>query len=222
MTVGHKSYNDLQFLPVPNQCWNDLLIDLVIRLSFSTDWKRNSYDAILIIVDWLTKIIHYKLVKTAIDVVGLAEIIINVVVKHYDFSKLILSNWWSLFMLKFSFLLCYFFDIKLKLSISFYPQTEGSTKRQNSKMKVYLYVFVNWEQNNWARLLPIAKFAYNNVKNISTDFTLFKFNCGLQLYMSFKNEVNSCSRFCFATKLAKGLRKLMAICQQNLLYAQKL
>ena len=41
-------------------------------------------------------------------------------------------------------------------------------------MEVYLQAFLNFEQNNWARLLPMAKFAYNNAKNTSIGYTSFK------------------------------------------------
>ena len=45
-------------------------------------------------------------------------------------------------------------------------------------MEVYLQAFVNFEQKDWAQLLPMAEFAYNNAKNASTGFTLFELNCG--------------------------------------------
>ena len=48
-------------------------------------------------------------------------------------------------------------------------------------MKAYLQAFINFEQNNWARLLPIAEFAYNKIKNASTDHTPFELNCGYHL-----------------------------------------
>ena len=32
-------------------------------------------------------------------------------------------------------------------------------------METYFQVFVNFEQNNWAQLLSMTKFVYNNVKN---------------------------------------------------------
>ncbi len=38
-------------------------------------------------------------------------------------------------------------------------------------MKAYLRAFVNFEQDDWAKLLPIAKFAYNNAKIASTGHT---------------------------------------------------
>ena len=52
----------------------------MINLPISTNWKENSYNFILVIVDWLTKMIHYKPVKITIDILGLTEVIIDVVV----------------------------------------------------------------------------------------------------------------------------------------------
>ena len=75
--VRHKPYGDLQSLPVPTQRWKDLSMDFVTVLSISTDWKGDSYDSILVIVDRLTKMVHYKLVKVTINAPGLAEVIID-------------------------------------------------------------------------------------------------------------------------------------------------
>ncbi len=58
-------------------------------------------------------------------------------------------------------------------------------------MKAYLRVFVNFEQDNWVRFLPIAKFAYNNTKNASTCCTLFELNCGFYPQSSYEEDVNS-------------------------------
>ncbi len=35
-------------------------------------------------------------------------------------------------------------------------------------IEAYLRVFVNWKQDDWAKLLSMAEFAYNNTKNAST------------------------------------------------------
>ena len=117
-------------------------------------------------------------------------------------------------------MLCYFLEIKKRLSTAFYPQTDGQTKRQNSTIQVYLRVFVNWEQNDWARLLPIAKFAYINTKNASIGHMLFKLIYGFHPQVSFKYNVNLCFRSSSTNKVAKELTELMNICQQNLFYAQ--
>lgn len=66
----------------------NFIIDLLVLVK----WKSNSYDAILVKFDQLIKMIYYKIIKTTIDVLGLVKVIINMVVKHYNFSKLIIND----------------------------------------------------------------------------------------------------------------------------------
>ena len=194
-------------------------MDFVTRLLVLTDWKGESYNLILIIIDKLTKMMHYKPVKITINAPDLAKVIIDVVVRHHDLPNSIITDWGSLFMSKFWSSLCYFLGIKRRLSTAFYPETNSQIKRQNSTIAAYFKVFVNWEQNDWARLLLIAEFAYNNAKNTSTSHTFFELNCDFHPQVFFENDVDPCFKFCSTNKLAKELRELIDICQQNLLYA---
>ena len=89
-------------------------------------------------------------------------------------------------------------------------------------MEAYLRVFVNFEQNDWARLLPIAKFAYNNAKNAGTGYTPFDLNYGYYPRMLYKEEVNSRSKSKSADKISIELREPMIICQKNLHHTQEL
>ena len=59
-------------------------------------------------------------------------------IKHYDLSNLIITNQELFLNSKFWLLLCDFFGIQQKLSITFYLQINGQIKRQNSIMKAYL------------------------------------------------------------------------------------
>ena len=120
-------------------------MDFVTGLPVLTDWKRDSYDSILVIVNWLMKMDHYEPVKVTIDALGLAEVIINVVVRHHGLPDSIVNDRGSLFISKFWSLLCYFLGIKRRLSTAFHPQTDGQTERQNSTMEVYLRAFINFE-----------------------------------------------------------------------------
>ena len=149
-------------------------MDFVTGLLISTNWKEDNYDSILVIVDLLMKMVHYELVKVSIDAPGLAKVILNMVVWHHGLPNLIVSDRGSLFTSKFWLSLFYLLGIKWRLLTAVHPQRDGQTKRQNSTMEVYLQAFVNFEQNDWARLLPIAEFAYNNAKNASTGYTPFE------------------------------------------------
>lgn len=51
-----------------------------IRLFVLTNQKSKTYDLILVIIDWLTKIMYYKLVKVIINAFELAIIIFDIIV----------------------------------------------------------------------------------------------------------------------------------------------
>ena len=157
--VSHQPSGVLESFRILTHQWKDFLIDFVTGLPISIDWKEDNYNSILVIINWLTKMVYYKPVKIILDTIKLAESIIDMVVRHYRILDSIVTNWSSLFTSKFQSSLCYFLGIKRRLFTTFYPQTDFQTKRQNSTIEAYLWAFVNYKQNNWARLLLMAKFA---------------------------------------------------------------
>lgn len=100
-SVKYKPYDDFQSSLVPIYQWKDLFMAFATRLPVSTNWKRETYDSILVIVNWLTKMVYYKLVKVTINVVALAEVIINTVVWHYSLLDSIVSDLGSVFIQSF-------------------------------------------------------------------------------------------------------------------------
>ncbi len=99
--VRHKLYRDLQSLPIPTHRWKDLSVDFVTGLPISADWKSDSYDLILVIIDRLTKMVYYEPVKVTIDAPGLAKVIIDVVVHHHRVPESIVTDQDLLFTSKF-------------------------------------------------------------------------------------------------------------------------
>ena len=119
--VLHKPYGDLQSLLISTHRWKDLSIDFVTGLPLSTDWKGDSFDLILVIVDRLTKMVHYEPVKVTINAPGLSEVIIDVVIRHHGFPDSIISDRRAIFTSKFWSSLCYFLGIKRRLPTAFHP-----------------------------------------------------------------------------------------------------
>ncbi len=99
-----------------------------------------------------------------------------------------------------------------KAIYSLAPSNKWQTERQNSMIEAYLRAFVNLEEDNWARLLPMVEFAYNNARNASTGHTPFKLNCGYYPKISFKEDVDPYLRSRSTNKLAGELRELIEIC----------
>lgn len=83
-------------------------------------------------------------------------------------------------------------------------------------MEIYLRAFINFEQNNWAKVLPMAEFVYNNVKNTSIDHKSFELNYSYHPQAFYQENVNPCFRSKSVNELASKLKELMTICRKNL------
>jgi len=68
--------------------------------------------------------------------------------------------------------------IKYRLLTAFYLQTNGQTEQSNQTLKAYLRHYVNYVQDNWVALLPMAQVAINNNALETTHVTLFYANFG--------------------------------------------
>lgn len=161
-------------------------MDFVTKLPISTNWKSNSYNLILVIVDRLIIIVHYKLAKIIINDSDLAKVIIDVIVQDYDLPNLVVSDWSLIFILKFWSSIYYFLKIKRRLSAASYSQINGQIKKQNSTIEAYLRIFINYKLNNKAKLLLITEFAYNNIKNANTSYIQLR----LSLLYFLKKDIN--------------------------------
>ena len=64
------------------------------------------------------------------------------------------------------------------MSTAYHPQTDGQTERTNQVLEGYLRTFVNYDQNDWYQLLPLAEHAYNNSATNAHKMTPFFANYG--------------------------------------------
>jgi hypothetical protein len=114
--------------------------------------------------------------------------------------------------------------VKSNLSTSFHPQTDGQTERVNQNLEQYLRMYVNYQQDDWEELLPLAQFVYNDTKHSSTGFSPFFANFGyhptfnLELPLPAATKYHSASADAFVEDLQtihKVLRIEMERAQQQ-------
>lgn len=72
----------LQPLPIPSQVWEEVSMDFITGLPPS-----RGYNAILVVVDRLSKYAHFAPLPTRFDALRVAHLFINVVVRHHGFPK---------------------------------------------------------------------------------------------------------------------------------------
>ena len=68
----------------------------------------------------------------------------------------------------------------------------------------------------------MAQFVYNNAKNASTGYTPFELHCGYHPDISYKKDVDLCSKSKLADDLANNLKKLMIVYRENFQHTQNL
>ena len=217
----HKSYEKLSFFSISKFKWADLTMDFVTKLSENRAWNEITHDSILVVMNRLTKMIHYISVTKTVIAKDLIEILIRKIIKFHDFSSSITIDRNFIFTSKYHDSLCYAFKIKFKLFTTYHSQIDDQTERQNSIMKQYFRTFVNFEQNNWIKLLFMTKFVYNNNKHAFIQMSSFEIMQKYISKMSFENFANFKIKSKFVNEHVRYLTKLLNILKINLIHAQK-
>src|SRR5882724_1379430 len=101
----------------------------------------------------------------------------QVFAKHGTLTDIV-SNWGKHFISQFWWLLCQLLGIKANLLTAYHPETDGRTEQVNQILEQYLWVYINYQQDDWVNLLPLAEFAYNNMLHSATMVTPFFANKG--------------------------------------------
>lgn len=86
---------------MPTYQYKNQSIDFVTGFLISTNWKKKTYNSILVIVDHLIKIVHYKLVQIMINAPSLAKDIIDMVIQYHELLNSIINNGDLIFTSKF-------------------------------------------------------------------------------------------------------------------------
>jgi transposase InsO family protein len=119
----------LQPLPIPDWPWQHLSMDYCL---FPKD--KHGYDNILVVVDRLSKqAVLIPCYKTTL-VREMAQLFIEHVYRWKGPPDLIVSNQGRQFISEFWNEVCSILGIKLKLSTSHHPQTDGQTEIMNQYM----------------------------------------------------------------------------------------
>ena len=177
----HKPYGQLQPLPIPEKRWSSISLDFIVKLPPSTEPATGTiYDSILVIIDRLTKYGHFIPYKEATTAEELSYLFLKHITSMHGLPDEIISDRGSTFTSKFWQSLMQQLGAHHKLSTAYHPQTDGQTERLNRTLEQYLRCYVNYPQDNWVSLLPLAQFAYNSAVQESTGISPFYANYGFQ------------------------------------------
>ena len=148
-------------------------MDFIIGLPVS-----QTCDALLVIVDRLTKMAHFVPTTSEVTTKELARLIQDNLFRLHGLPKDFVSDRDKLFTSHFWKELTKVLQIKTNLSTAFHPQTDGQTERINAQLEQYLRAYCNYQQDNWMELLSMAEFSFNSSANESTGVAPFFANYG--------------------------------------------
>ena len=123
-------------------------------------------------MDRLTKQVVFIPTYKTINIPALTELFIKYVFAKHGTPSHITSNQGPEFVLTFFRSLAKSLSIKLHFMSGYHLEADGQTKRMNQTLEQYLYIYCNYQQTNWAQLLPLAEFAFNNVFSSFTGISL--------------------------------------------------
>src|SRR5258708_34193207 len=132
------------------------------------------YNAVLVVVDCLSKQIHTIPTVTSLDSAGVAQLFLEHIWHHHGLLEEVISDHGPTFISNFSCKLAALLGVKLTPSTSYHLQTDGQTEHVNQEIEAYFQVFMSHRQDNWADWLPLAEFAYNNKVHTATHQTPFE------------------------------------------------
>jgi hypothetical protein len=127
----------LQPLKIPERKWEEIRMDFIVGLPRT----QAGYDSIGVIVDRLTKVAHFILVKTTYSGAKLVELYMSKIVCLHGVPNKIISDRGSQFTFKFWEKLHESMDIKLNFSSAYHSQTDEQTERTNQILEDMLRAY---------------------------------------------------------------------------------
>jgi transposase InsO family protein len=174
---------ELHPVAIPTRRWEQITVDFIVELP-----QAHGYDAVMNIVDSLSKRAHFIPTHTTISAEGAARMYLTHVWKLHGLPCRVISDRGPQFVAQFTRELYRLLGIKLAASTAYHPQTDGQTERVNQELEQYLRLFTNERQDDWDELLPLAEFQYNNHVHASTKETPFMLDTGQHPRMGFETQ----------------------------------
>ena len=109
---------------------------------------------------------------------GIVKIYRDDIWKLHGVPRKILSDRGPQFALKFMEEFTRALETKRQLLTVYHLQTDGQTERINQEIGVFLWHYVNYQQDNWMNWLAAVEFQYNDKKHMATERTPFELNFG--------------------------------------------
>jgi len=186
-----------------------------------------TYRYVLVFVDRLIKMRHLVLI-TSMKVEEVINCFYAHVWKHHDLLKFFVSDRDTQFIFDVWKHMCKMLKINVKLSTTYHSEIDDQIEKVNAVIKHYLWVFVNYMQNDWAKWLSEVEFVINNASSSITLASFFLINSNQNLRLDFESSESLLENLTFQARdklinvkeFIKKIKKLTEHLRDEMLIAQ--
>ena len=203
-------------LSIPDRPWWSISVDFVTGLHQTKD----GHDAILTIVDRLTRMVHLVPTHTTCDALQFANMLKLHVISKHGCPADIVSDRGSVFTGKFWTEVCHLLQMHMSMSTAFHPQSDGSTEIVNKLVEQVLRCHCMDNPIAWDDNLCMVEFAINNSYQESIKHTPFFLNFGQHPVTPVTIETIKLSKNPSAAKWSSDLQDTLTRAKHNLQLAK--
>ena len=219
-TPHHAQHGELAPLPAPCAPWQGITLDFLTDLLWSTSaLETQPCDCVLVIMCRFSKMCRYIPCRNDLTAKDFAILFIKEIIRDNGVPDTICSDRGSLFTSYFWTTLARQLGADHTLTTAFHQQADGQSERQMQIVAQYLHGYVNYQQDNWVDLLPLAEYCHNSTYQASIKCTPFYASRGrqprpFQIQEAVKEDSVTASEF---TEAIKALHKTL---EEEIAYAQ--
>jgi len=158
---------------MPNGPWEIISTDLITQLP-----ESNSYNAICVIVDRLTKMAHFIPINNRFSSKDMAQLLYDKVYPLHGLPLQIILDRGIQYSAELFQEWCKILGIESTMLTAYHSQTDGQTECVNQALEQYLRCYVDYNFSNWSDLLPSAEFTYNDQAHEGIKESLFYLEYG--------------------------------------------
>jgi hypothetical protein len=155
-------------LPVPSAVWSDISMDFIEALP-----KAGGKSVILTIVDRFSKYSHFIALAHPYSAASVAQAFFSDIVRLHGIPQYIVSDRDPVFTSIFWKELMRLSGVKMLMTTTFHPQSDGQAKAANKVITMYLRCMTGDRPRQWLRWLPWAEFVYNTAFQTALKTTPF-------------------------------------------------
>ena len=182
--------------------------------------RSKGKDAIMVVVDCLTKYAHFLAISHPFTAKDVAQLFVKKIVRLHRCPKVITLDRDPVFLSHFWSELFHKAGTKLKHSTTYHPQTDGQIEVTNRCLETCLCYFVGSKPRQLVEWLAWAEYWFNTTYNASTKVSPFQALYGRPPPILFKGETYP-SKVLEVQSLIASRDEVLAELKTNLTLAQQ-